>query len=145
MVNGATKMQRRNINADSGPIPPAAYSQAVEAGGTRILFISGQIGVEAERTTPTGMTEQARIAWRNLEAQLKAAGMGLDNLVKVTMIIPNPADIPASHPVRAEALGDRRHHIPPLGPSQTLSFTSQSYSPSNVRKIAYVIFWNPHQ
>src|SRR5271165_2000672 len=102
-------MQRRDINADSGPIPAAAYSQAVEvAGGTRMLFISGQVGVEVDGTTPTGVTEQARIAWRNLEAQLKAAGMDLDNLVKVTMIIPDPADIPASRPVRAEALGDNR-------------------------------------
>ena len=102
-------MQRRDINAEAGPIPAAAYSQAVEvAGGTRMLFISGQVGVEADGTMPTGMTEQARIAWRNLDAQLKAASMGLDNLVKVTMIIPDPADIPASRPVRAEALGDRR-------------------------------------
>jgi enamine deaminase RidA (YjgF/YER057c/UK114 family) len=34
--------------------------------------------------------------------------MGFDNLVKVTMIIPDPSDIPASRPARAEALGDRR-------------------------------------
>jgi 2-iminobutanoate/2-iminopropanoate deaminase len=54
------------------------------------------------------MAEQARLAWRNLEAQLRAAGMGFDNLVKVTTIIPNSADIPASRPARAEALGDRR-------------------------------------
>jgi 2-iminobutanoate/2-iminopropanoate deaminase len=57
---------------------------------------------------PAGMAEQARLAWRNLEAQLRAAGMGFDNLVKVTTIIPNSADIPASRPARAEALGDRR-------------------------------------
>jgi 2-iminobutanoate/2-iminopropanoate deaminase len=31
-----------------------------------------------------------------------------DNLVKATMIIPNAAEIPASRPARAEALGDRR-------------------------------------
>jgi 2-iminobutanoate/2-iminopropanoate deaminase len=73
-----------------------------------MLFISGQVGVEADGTMPTGMTEQARTAWRNLEAQLEAGNMGLDNLVKVTMIIPDPADIPASRPVRAEFLGDRR-------------------------------------
>jgi len=102
-------MQRRDINAETGPIPAAAYSQAVEvAGATRMLFISGQVGVEADGTMPTGVAEQARIAWRNLEAQLRAATMGLDNLVKVTMIIPDPADIPASRPARAEALGDRR-------------------------------------
>jgi hypothetical protein len=30
-------------------------------------------------TLPPGIAEQARLAWRNLEAQLRAAGMGLDN------------------------------------------------------------------
>ena len=70
-------MQRRDINTETGPIPAAAYSQAVEiAGGTRMLFISGQLGVEADGTMPTGMTEQARIAWRNLEGQLKRRAWG---------------------------------------------------------------------
>ena len=54
------------------------------------------------------MAEQARLAWRNLAAQLAAAGMGLDNLVKVTMIIPDAAEIPTSRAARAEALGARR-------------------------------------
>jgi len=102
-------MQRRDINSETAPLPAAAYSQAVEvAGGNRILFISGQLGIEADGTTPPDMQGQARLAWRSLESQLKAAGMGLDNLVKVTMIIPNPTDIPASRLARAEALGERR-------------------------------------
>lgn len=102
-------MQKRDINAETAPPLVATYSQAVEVtGGTRMLFIRGQLGVEADGTTPAGMTEQARLAWRNLEAQLKAAAMGFENLVKVTMIIPDPTDIPASRPERAEALGDHR-------------------------------------
>ena len=54
------------------------------------------------------MAEQARLAWRNVAAQLSEAGMGFDTLVKVTMIIPDAAEIPASRPARAEALGDLR-------------------------------------
>lgn len=34
--------------------------------------------------------------------------MGFDNLVKVTTIIPDADEIPASRPARTEALGDRR-------------------------------------
>ena len=102
-------MQKRDINAELAPQPASAYSQAVEVtGGARILSISGQLGTEADGTTPPGMAEQARLAWRNLAAQLAAAGMGFDNLVKVTMIIPDAAEIPASRAPRAEALGDRR-------------------------------------
>jgi len=102
-------MEKRDINAALAPQPASAYSQAIEVtGGTRILFISGQIGTEPDGTTPSSMAEQARLAWRNLGAQLAAAGMSFHNPVKVTMIIQDPAEIPASRPARAEALGDRR-------------------------------------
>ena len=102
-------MQKRDINATLAPKPASAYSQAIEVTGcTRILFISGQVGTETDGTTPSSMAEQSRLAWRNLGAQLAAADMGFDNLVKLTMIIPDAAEIPASRPARAEALGDHR-------------------------------------
>ena len=102
-------MKTRTINAESAPQPASAYSQAVEVeGATRTLFISGQLGMKPDGTTPPGIGEQATLAWNNLEQQMHAAGMTFDNLVKVTMYIPDPADIPASRPARAQALGDRR-------------------------------------
>jgi 2-iminobutanoate/2-iminopropanoate deaminase len=102
-------MQKREINAKLAPQPASAYSQAVEVTGrVRILYISGQLGMDTDGTTPSTMAEQARLAWRNVAAQLSEAGMGFDNLVKVTMIIPDAAEIPASRPARAEALGDLR-------------------------------------
>ena len=102
-------MQRHEINAASAPQPASRYSQAVEvSGGTRLLFISGQPGMEADGSTPPGIGEQARLAWRNLEAQLSAAGMGFDNLVKLTVILPDRADLPAFSAARAEVLRDRR-------------------------------------
>lgn len=102
-------MHTREINAEDAPKPGGAYSQAVEvSGGNRILFLSGQLGTEADGTVPSSMEEQARLAWRNVGRQLAAAGMGFGNLVKVTMIIPNAAEIPASRAARAEVLGDLR-------------------------------------
>ena len=102
-------MQNRKINAELAPQPASAYSQAYEvSGSTRTLYISGQLSIDADGTTPPDMAAQARLAWRNLGAQLAAADMGFENLVKVTMIIPNAAEIPASRPARAEALGDHR-------------------------------------
>ena len=102
-------MQVRAINAESAPQPAAAYSQAFEvSGASRLLFISGQLGTEADGAVPAGIEEQSRLAWRNLGLQLEAAGMSFDNLVKVTMYFQNLADIPASRPARAEALGSRR-------------------------------------
>ena len=37
-------------------------------------------------TIPDDIAEQSRLAWQNLEAQLKAGGMTVDNLVKITTI-----------------------------------------------------------
>ena len=108
-MQGIRKMEKRDINAEQAPKPASPYSQAVEVtGASRILVISGQVGAEPDGTVPSDVAEQARLAWRNLAAQLAAAGMGFDNLVKVTTIIPNAADIPASRAARAEALGERR-------------------------------------
>jgi len=102
-------MQIRTINAEAAPQPASAYSQAVEvSGATRTLFLSGQLGTEPDGATPPGIEEQARLAWRNLGLELEAAGMTFDNLVKVTIYLPDPADIQASRPARLEALGHRR-------------------------------------
>ena len=102
-------MHMRIINAEDATPPAGAYSQAVEVKeASRTLFISGQLGTEPDGTTPATMEEQARLAWRNLGAQLRAAGMSFDNLVKVTMFIPDASEIPASRPARTEALGDHR-------------------------------------
>lgn len=102
-------MNQRYINSTDAPKPASAYSQAVEVtGATRFLFISGQLGIDSQGIAPPGMAEQARIAWANLRAQLLAAEMDFENLVKVTMIVPDAAEIPLSRPARLEALGDLR-------------------------------------
>ena len=59
-------------------------------------------------TIPDDIAEQSRLAWQNLEAQLKAAGMTLDNLVKTTTILPNHGDLAAAREGRSAVLGDRR-------------------------------------
>ena len=102
-------MQVHTISAESAPQPAAAYSQAIEVSGApRLLFVSGQLGIEPDGTAPPSIEGQSQLAWRNLRLQLEAAEMTFDNLVKVTMYLANPADILGSRPARAEALGHRR-------------------------------------
>ncbi len=75
-------MHIRRINAETVTVPTTGYSQALEVSGhTRLLFVSGQIPLGIDGTVPEGFEAQCRLAWRNVEAQLKAAGMTLDNLV----------------------------------------------------------------
>ena len=48
------------------------------------------------------------MAWQNLQAQLRAAGMDIENLVKITTIVRNPADIAKVRAGRAAVLGTHR-------------------------------------
>jgi 2-iminobutanoate/2-iminopropanoate deaminase len=87
------------------PLPVAAYTQAIEvSGATRTLYISGQVGQRVDGTIPDDIVEQSRLAWQNLEAQLKAAGMTLDNLIKITTILPNHGDLAAAREGRSKVL-----------------------------------------
>jgi enamine deaminase RidA (YjgF/YER057c/UK114 family) len=102
-------MQRRDLNALDAPLPLAGYTQAIEvSAATRTLYISGQVGQRMDGTIPDDIAEQSRPAWRNLEAQLKAAGMTLDSLVKVTTILPDQGDVAAAREGRSKVLGDRK-------------------------------------
>ena len=102
-------MQRRAINAPNAPAPAGAYSQAVEVtGGTRTLWISGQVGAAIDGTVPPDALAQSKLAWASLIAQLQAAGMEIDNIVKLVTIVPDAADIPATRTARSEVLGDRK-------------------------------------
>lgn len=102
-------MQRRDINAPDAPAPAGQYSQAVEVtGATRTLYLSGQVGVAPDGSIAADATAQAAQIWANIAAQLRAAGMGIENLVKLTIIVSDAADVPAVRAGRAAILGDHR-------------------------------------
>ncbi len=101
-------MRRRSVAAPDTPAAAGGYSQAVEVDGARrLLFVSGQVPVAADGALPEGFRTQCLQAWRNLEAQLRAAGMGLDDLVKVTTFLADRGDAAENRRVRREVLGDR--------------------------------------
>ena len=76
------------IDAADGPPAPPTYANAMSVQrAEEILFISGQIGVDGEGVAPPGFAEQAALIWSNIDAQLRAAGMTKDNLVKVTIFL----------------------------------------------------------
>ena len=101
-------VEKRALNAADAVQPTGSYPQAVEvAGAQRLLFISGQIPVRADGEVPKEFKVQARLAWANVEAQLRAAGMSLDNLVKVTIFLSERAYSTENREVRRAVLGDR--------------------------------------
>jgi 2-iminobutanoate/2-iminopropanoate deaminase len=103
------KAERLRLRTGRCRPPVAAYTHAIEVSGTtRTLYISGQVGQRMDDTIPDDIVEQSRLAWQNLEAQLKAAGMILDNLVKITTILLNHGDFAAAREGSSKVLGDRK-------------------------------------
>jgi 2-iminobutanoate/2-iminopropanoate deaminase len=97
-------MQIRPIN----PTPGTAYAEACEVSHpNRLLFVSGQVPQVEGQPIPPDYRDQYRLAWSNVERQLKAAGMTFDNLVKATLFLSDRALIQQSAGLRAEILGAR--------------------------------------
>jgi 2-iminobutanoate/2-iminopropanoate deaminase len=101
-------MYTRAVNAPDAPAPVGGYAQAVEAAGaSRVLHISGQVPVAPDGTLAIDFRDQCRQAWANVEAQLRAAGMTLDNLVKVTIFLSDRRYAVENREVRQQVLGPR--------------------------------------
>ena len=99
-------MKTRSINASDAPSPSGGYVQAIETiGAQRIVFVSGQIPVSKEGDVPKEFREQALLAWRNIEAQLRAADMTLENIVKHTTFLGDRRHREINSEVRQEVLG----------------------------------------
>lgn len=100
-------MQITPFNAPDAPQAAGGYSQAIEITGTnRLVFVSGQIPVAADGSVPTGFEDQARLVWRNVELQLRATGMALENIIKVTTFLSERRYRDASRAIRQEVMGD---------------------------------------
>ena len=102
-------MKLTPINAPDAPQPVGGYAQAMEVtGASRILFVSGQIPAATDGSVPENFEDQARLCWANVIAQLRTAGMTLDNLVKVTIFLSDRKYIADYRKVRIEVLEGRR-------------------------------------
>ena len=81
-------MTIRRINADDGAEPVGAYVQALEVTNTtRRLYVSGQAPVSRDGKVPDTFKEQAEVVWRNILAQLHAADMTAEHIVKATTFL----------------------------------------------------------
>lgn len=76
-----------SIYTSQAPQPLGPYSQAVRAGD--IVYISGQIALnpQTDELVSGDFRSQFKQALLNLAAVAKAAGGGLDNIVKVTIYV----------------------------------------------------------
>ncbi len=77
---------KREIRSAGAPAPIGPYSQAIEASG--MLFCSGQLGADpATGKLEEGITAQTRRSLANLELVMKAAGLGLKDVLKTSVFM----------------------------------------------------------
>ena len=89
--------------------PQGGYHHGLEViGAERLLFISGQIPDDRSGRVPADFEAQCRQAWRNIEAVLADAGLGLEHLVKVTTFLTERGQAAANGRIRREVLGAHR-------------------------------------
>jgi 2-iminobutanoate/2-iminopropanoate deaminase len=109
------------------------YSDAVEiAPGKRMLYVSGTPGVSAETgQLAETFVDQADLAWRNVKAILAAAGMSVEDIVKLTQYLIRRDDLAAYRDIRSRHLGTCR-------PASMLAFVPELVWPNMLIELEVV-------
>ncbi|MGH9902951.1 MAG: RidA family protein [Pyrinomonadaceae bacterium] len=101
-------MEIKSVTTGDAPAPAGHYSQAVVHGG--LVYVSGQLAIDprtGERRVGT-IEEQTELVLRNVEAILRAAGSGLDRVLKMTVYVSDIGLWPAVNAVYGRVMGEHR-------------------------------------
>lgn len=93
---------RQIVQTPAAPAAVGPYSQAIRIGN--LVFTSGQIPLDpvSGQLVAGTIEEQTRLVLKNLQAVLKAAGCGLESVVKTTVFIRSMDDFARVNAVYAE-------------------------------------------
>jgi 2-iminobutanoate/2-iminopropanoate deaminase len=109
---------RVGLITEAMPPPFGYYSHGVEVtNASRLVFCSGQLGLDASGSVPDDVGEQTKLCFANIVSILAAAHMSLDNVVRINAFVTDRAHIPAYMAVR-----DALFSAPP--PASTLVIVS---------------------
>ncbi|HEX5809295.1 MAG TPA: RidA family protein, partial [Anaerolineales bacterium] len=73
--------------------PVGSYSHQIEIrGNERLLVLSGQVGMREDGTVPDDPLEQIEVAFENIFRNLRAAGMDVKDLIKITYYLVGEID-----------------------------------------------------
>jgi enamine deaminase RidA (YjgF/YER057c/UK114 family) len=97
----------KHTNPKSIAPPVGRYSHSVEVPpNARWLYMAGQVGVKPDGSIADGFEAQADQAWRNMQAILESAGMGLGDLVRITYYLTDAANVAIARTVRDRFIKD---------------------------------------
>ncbi len=100
-------MTRRLISTGSPFEAQIGYSRAVVTDGW--VFVAGTTGYDyATMTMPEDVADQCANALATIARVLEEAGTSLDNVVRVTYVLPDRADFPACWPHTSKAFAKAR-------------------------------------
>ncbi|HEY7096335.1 MAG TPA: RidA family protein [Terriglobales bacterium] len=90
---------REVIATKDGPQAIGPYSQAIRANG--FVFVSGQVAIDPsnQQVISGDVAAQTERVLKNLEGILKAAGSGLEKVVRSTVFLKNMNDFAAMNEV----------------------------------------------
>ncbi len=100
-------MTRKLISSGSTFESEIGYSRAVVDGDW--IFVSGTTGFDyASMTIAEGIVDQTDQCLRNIQAALEQAGSGLQDIVRVTYVVPRGEEFPDCWPVLRRYFGEIR-------------------------------------
>lgn len=86
----------------------ADYAHALEVRNpSRFLFVAGTMGLDRTGTPAATLAEQLDLIWQNLRTILASADMTVDNIVRLTSYLRDPAYAEENAKARTAALGNR--------------------------------------
>jgi len=99
----------REVTTDKAAKPFSNYAQglAVES-AAKLLFVSGQVGADAQGMIAVLPEHQHELAWKNVLAILAAEGMDHRNIVDAHVYITDPTHIGLYREVRDRMLQGHR-------------------------------------
>ena len=97
------------------------------ASAKRWLWVSGQVGADAQGHVPDGLQAQTRLVWFNIDQVLKSAGMSARHIVRTGIYLSSQVafseeERTAFNALRVGYLGDNR-------PASTLLFVHRLMDP----------------
>lgn len=100
-------MKRTLISSGSTFEAEIGYSRAVVQGDW--IFVSGTTGFDySKMTIPDDLQEQTEQCLKNIESALLQAGSGMQDVVRVTYVLPVASEFPQCWPVLRKYFGSVR-------------------------------------
>ena len=90
-------------------IGPYSHAFSVDTKSfSRLVFISGQVGVRKDGSLPADITAQSAVVWENITAILKEAGMAITDIARMTADVVGTENFPKYAAVRTRVLAGHR-------------------------------------